>query len=168
MCRDTNLPPTIALTHLPSLTPARTQSNPTTVQSSRLFFEAIQSRFPSLAQGQEKSKRALEIGCGTGLLSVHLAPLLGEYVAFDPSQGMIDVLKTKIKDMPQVKPVAELLEDPETPHLSGKPVDYAFSHLTLHHIVSSAATATKRCAVLSSHTRAPHPRSRTCLPQSNA
>lgn len=61
-------------------------SNPTTVRSSALFFEAIQSRFPQLAQGGEKNKRALEIGCGTGLLSVHLAPLLDEYLCFDPSQ----------------------------------------------------------------------------------
>lgn len=61
-------------------------SNPTTVRSSALFFDAIKARFPQLARGAEKKKRALEIGCGTGLLSVHLAPLLDEYLCFDPSQ----------------------------------------------------------------------------------
>ncbi len=42
-----------------------------------------------------KSKRVLDFGCGTGLLAERLAPLVGEVVALDTSQEMIDVLRGK-------------------------------------------------------------------------
>jgi 2-polyprenyl-3-methyl-5-hydroxy-6-metoxy-1,4-benzoquinol methylase len=42
-----------------------------------------------------KSKRVLDFGCGTGLLAERLAPLVGEVVALDISQEMIDVLRAK-------------------------------------------------------------------------
>jgi hypothetical protein len=52
---------------------------------------------------------------------------------------MIDVLESKIPTLPSgthLKAFQELLTDPKSPSLGGKGVDYAFSHLTLHHIVS--------------------------------
>ena len=42
-----------------------------------------------------KSKRVLDFGCGTGLLAEKLAPLVGEVIAVDTSQKMIDVLHGK-------------------------------------------------------------------------
>lgn len=41
------------------------------------------------------SKRVLDFGCGTGLLTEKLAPLVGEIVAVDTSSAMIDVLRQK-------------------------------------------------------------------------
>jgi len=42
-----------------------------------------------------KNKRVLDFGCGTGLLTEKLAPLVGEVIAVDTSQKMIDVLHGK-------------------------------------------------------------------------
>lgn len=42
-----------------------------------------------------KSKRILDFGCGTGLLSEKLAPLVSDVIATDTSQNMIDVLRRK-------------------------------------------------------------------------
>jgi len=86
----------------------------------------------------------LEIGCGTGILSFFVAPQVKQVVAIDAAQGMIDVLKRKLKENPDapgnVVPIAVLLEDPEDPVLpegtNGKRLkfDLILSHLVLHHI----------------------------------
>ena len=134
------------------------QSNPTTVESSNLFYKTIREQLPTLSQGVLRKHKALEIGtpaprlavsarlslspqspgCGTGLLSVQIAPLVQAYYAYDTSQGMIDVLKSKLPKLPHgtyLKPVKELLVDPASPSLDDQQFDYVFSHLTLHHIV---------------------------------
>lgn len=92
-------------------------------------------------------EHVLEIGCGTGIMSFLMAPHVQSVVAVDAAEGMIDVLKQKLKTEGTPKnivPVAVLLEDPEDPSLP--PVDKAktngarqkfdliTSHLVLHHI----------------------------------
>ncbi len=42
-----------------------------------------------------KRKRILDFGCGTGLLTEKLAPLVREVIAVDTSPNMIDVLRRK-------------------------------------------------------------------------
>jgi len=42
------------------------------------------------------NSRALDFGCGTGLLSEKLAPLCGQVIAVDTSAGMIEVLRKKL------------------------------------------------------------------------
>ncbi len=42
-----------------------------------------------------QNKRVLDFGCGTGLLTEKLAPLVGEVIAIDTSHKMIDVLRGK-------------------------------------------------------------------------
>ena len=136
------------------------QSNPTTVESSNLFYKTICTKLPALSQGESKKQKALEIGelhlwlpwptpltlrlllrntgCGTGLLSVQIAPQVQAYYAYDTSQGMIDVLKSKLPKLPHgtyLKPIKELLVDPASTSLDDQQFDYVFSHLTLHHIV---------------------------------
>ena len=39
---------------------------------------------------------ALDFGCGTGLLTLRLAPAVGYITGMDSSQGMLDVLRAKI------------------------------------------------------------------------
>jgi len=102
---------------------------------------------PKLKTKDWQAKHVLEIGCGTGILSFLIAPHVGELVAIDAAQGMIDVLKDKLRndDAPKnIIPVAVLLEDPEDPQLppadAAKPdgprqkFDLILSHLVLHHI----------------------------------
>ena len=45
----------------------------------------------------DKTKNALEFGCGTGLLSFELKGAFNQITLADTSEGMIDVLKEKIK-----------------------------------------------------------------------
>ena len=49
----------------------------------------------NVSDGEWKSKRALDFGCGTGLLTEKLAPLVREVIAVDTSPDMIDVLRNK-------------------------------------------------------------------------
>ncbi len=56
-----------------------------------------------------KGKRALDFGCGTGLLTEKLAPLVGDVVALDTSPNMIDVLRQK--DLANVTPVCADIDD---------------------------------------------------------
>lgn len=120
-------------------------------QASKAVFEAVRARFPQLQlTGVSASKDgfdALEIGCGTGLLTLLVAPHVRTIVAVDAAQGMIDVLKAKLdkSDAPHnVRPVCVLLEDPDDKALPPASqhdrdslrlrYDLILSHLVLHHI----------------------------------
>ena len=94
-----------------------------------------------------KPKQVLEIGCGTGIMSVLIAPHVERIVAIDAAEGMIDVLKQKLEknDAPKnIMPVCVLLENPEDPSLPPadpdrpdgprQKFDLITSHLVLHHI----------------------------------
>lgn len=77
-------------------------------------------------------ERALEFGCGTGLVTALLAPSVGRIVAADNSEGMLDVLrrKTRILGLANVEPrrIDIGREVPEGPF------DLIFSGMTMHHI----------------------------------
>lgn len=84
---------------------------------------------------------ALEIGCGTGLLSLILAPYVKSLTAVDFSDGMIDVLEAKLNAQDEVKnvrPLCALIEDPDDKRLQDGDAPPRFDliccHLTLHHI----------------------------------
>lgn len=94
----------------------------------------------------------LEIGCGTGLLTLLVAPHAQSILAIDAAGGMIDALKLKLEGSDTtaaaakrggvITPLNILLEDPEDPRLPPGPdgtkkrqkFDLVISHLTLHHI----------------------------------
>ena len=80
-----------------------------------------------------KEMKALEYGCGTGLVSFALQSDLGEITLADASQGMLDVLKEKIASagVTNMYPVwLDLAADP----LPTDRFDLTYSLLTLHHI----------------------------------
>lgn len=64
----------------------------------------------NIHDGAWRSKRGLDFGCGTGLLTEKLAPLFGEIIAIDTSQNMIDVLRQK--GMPNVTEICADIDDP--------------------------------------------------------
>ncbi|KAK3312454.1 S-adenosyl-L-methionine-dependent methyltransferase [Apodospora peruviana] len=92
----------------------------------------------------------LEMGCGTGLLSLLLAPSARSLTAVDAAEGMINVLKSKLATSHahlsnKVVPVHALLEDPDDDRIQFDPAsstgrekkrrfDLITSHLVLHHI----------------------------------
>jgi len=91
---------------------------------------------------------ALEIGCGTGLLSLLLAPSLRSLTAVDAAPGMIDMLRHKLSASPppatNILPMCALLTDENDARIGVDPVtgetqtgrrfDLVISHLVLHHI----------------------------------
>lgn len=85
--------------------------------------------------------RAIDIGSGTGLLGIALAPLVGEVVLADPSAGMIEVANEKLNaDGPaNVRAIRfDLVADPPP----GDPFDLVVSLLVLHHLADTAAAMT--------------------------
>ncbi|KAI9927186.1 hypothetical protein ASPWEDRAFT_46658 [Aspergillus wentii DTO 134E9] len=115
-------------------------NNPSVQEATRLAFDTLQ---PILSQSND----VLEVGCGTGLLTLRAAPLVNQIVAIDPAQGMIEMLQNKLTspDAPDnIKPICLLLEDPEdkalppanpaNPTGERKKFDLITSHLVLHHV----------------------------------
>lgn len=76
---------------------------------------------------------ALEFGCGTGLLTLHIAPKVKRLIAIDSSPGMLEVLQRKIAalDVENVEPLlADLLHEPPP----AQRFDLLYTAMTLHHI----------------------------------
>lgn len=121
-----------ALTKFDSLA-AGWEGNPIHLERTRAIAAAMRRRIP-LA----KDWKALELGAGTGLLSVALCGELGAIDAVDLSRGMIEVLETKVRSLgiSNVQPICQDLSQgdlpPERYHL-------AFSQMALHHIPDTAA-----------------------------
>ena len=79
-----------------------------------------------------KNMTAMEFGCGTGLVSLALAPQLKSLVALDTSQGMLDVLQEKIDEQQQNNMRClnfDILED----NYKGRH-DLIICSMTLHHL----------------------------------
>jgi 2-polyprenyl-3-methyl-5-hydroxy-6-metoxy-1,4-benzoquinol methylase len=121
-----------ALTKFDSLA-AGWEGNPVHLERTRAIAAAMRRRIP-LA----KDWKALELGAGTGLLSVALCGELGTIDAVDLSRGMIEVLEAKVRSLgiPNLRPICQDLSQgdlpPERYHL-------AFSQMALHHIPDTAA-----------------------------
>ncbi|ROW04690.1 hypothetical protein VMCG_04755 [Cytospora schulzeri] len=139
-------------------------SNPDVHRASDGALQAILTAHPSLKTFKDKKHNdnttqgldVLEIGCGTGLLSLRMAPYVRSILAIDAAGGMIDALVAKLEGMQDVegeaarrvvRPLCVLLEDPEDPRLPAaddsqgedndskrKKFDLVTSHLVLHHI----------------------------------
>jgi len=76
------------------------------------------------------TERALEFGCGTGLMTALLAPRLGHVVAADNSAGMLDILRDKMRQLglDNIEPRRMDVGS----EISGGPFDLIFSGMTLH------------------------------------
>jgi predicted TPR repeat methyltransferase len=85
-----------------------------------------------------RSMRAMEYGCGTGLLSFMLRPRLGHITLADVSDGMLGVAAGKIAaaNDPAMR-VAKL--DLLTDALPADRYDIIYSLMTLHHIPDTGA-----------------------------
>lgn len=115
-------------------------------EATRHAFHALRPIIDALTGRKGSDLDVLEVGCGTGLLSTQVAPLVQEVVAVDPAEGMIDMLQAKLQSPNTPKnilPICKLLEDPEDPALpadpngasgSRKKYNLITSHLVLHHI----------------------------------
>ncbi len=103
-------------------------SDPQKVERARVVADAIRKAVPLSSE-----MKALEYGCGTGLLSFALQPELGQITLADTSQGMLDVLTAKIASagITNMQPIKlDLASDP----LPTEKYDLTYSLMTLHHI----------------------------------
>ncbi|KAL2193360.1 S-adenosyl-L-methionine-dependent methyltransferase [Corynascus similis CBS 632.67] len=124
-------------------------SNPSVQLATRLAHAAYLSRLPS--PSELSTYDVLDLGCGTGLLSLALAPSVRSVSAVDAAEGMISALAAKLSSpelsstVRNVHPVHALLQDPSDPRLAIDPVTgssdpaprrfhLVVSHLVLHHI----------------------------------
>jgi ubiquinone/menaquinone biosynthesis C-methylase UbiE len=81
----------------------------------------------------KKDWNALEFGAGTGLLSYHLKNAFENITLADNSEGMIDVLKEKVKEksLSNFKPLlVDLLQE----NINIGTFNVIYSLMTLHHI----------------------------------
>ena len=57
-----------------------------------------------------KPKAVLEIGCGTGLLLMRIAPVCERYVALDFSHGVLERLRAQLATVPKIAERVEVME----------------------------------------------------------
>jgi len=106
--------------------------DPTKVDRAQAVADEIATRVPL-----SPAMRALEYGCGTGLLSFILRPRLGDITLADVSDGMLAVAARKIAAVgdPSMRAVKlDYFVDPVPAHA----FDVIYSLMTLHHIPDTA------------------------------
>lgn len=106
----------------------RWDDNPRRVVLATAVVEAIR-RHVDL----DETMHVLDFGCGTGLISLGLSPLVGSVTGVDSSAGMIEVLREKIAAA-RLSNVAARLIDFEHREAMGGPYDLVCSSMTLHHV----------------------------------
>lgn len=102
--------------------------NPMHLQRTQAIAHAMRERLPLSA-----SLRALEVGCGTGLLSFELQRELGPITMTDTSEGMLTVLREKIAAQ-GISNMEPRLLDLATDRLSPAGFDLVYLQMALHHI----------------------------------
>jgi ubiquinone/menaquinone biosynthesis C-methylase UbiE len=117
-------------------------SDPKKVERARVVADAIRNEIQL-----SKDMKALEYGCGTGLLSFALQTDLGQITLADTSQGMLDVLKEKIADS-GVTNMHPVRLDLATDSLPSERYHLTYSLMTLHHISDTKDILNKFHALL--------------------
>jgi ubiquinone/menaquinone biosynthesis C-methylase UbiE len=75
----------------------------------------------------------MDFGCGTGLLTIELQPLVRSITGVDSSQGMLDIFNMKIAKL-QLNTVSIVLLDLDKGDTLAGHYDLVLSNMTLHHI----------------------------------
>ncbi len=111
---------------------ARWEEKPRRIDRTRDVAEAIRE---AVALSPEMT--ALEIGCGSGLVTMALCEDLGTIVALDTSEEALKALQAKIDDM-GVSNITPLRLDLTVDPLPDLQVDVIFSSMALHHVADPA------------------------------
>ena len=117
---------------------ARTwDENPGRVKMARSIADAINENV-EITGGME----VLDFGCGTGLLTLHFQPMVKKITGADSSQGMLDILASKIENLGLSNVGIIYLEEGDTGRLRGE-YDMIVSGMTMHHVKDIAALVAK-------------------------
>jgi ubiquinone/menaquinone biosynthesis C-methylase UbiE len=92
--------------------------------------------------------RALDFGCGTGLISFNLLDRFEHITLVDPSKGMIDQLNRKIQDSRAANMTSIQTDINNDPLLIDR-FDVIYTSMALHHILDTKATLKKLYDLLS-------------------
>jgi 2-polyprenyl-3-methyl-5-hydroxy-6-metoxy-1,4-benzoquinol methylase len=76
----------------------------------------------------------MDFGCGTGLLTLHLQPLVRSITGVDSSQGMIDMLAKKAETVKLSNMKTALVDLDRGDKIPGGPYHLIVSSMTLHHV----------------------------------
>ncbi len=102
--------------------------NPGRVRVAQKIAETI------IATGMlDKRDLLMDFGCGTGLVSLALEPLVDTITGVDSSRGMLDVFNNKIKHY-AIDNVNTALVDIDNAELPSGPFNCIVSSMTMHHI----------------------------------
>ena len=89
--------------------------------------------------GLTQKMKALEFGCGTGLISLELAAELEQVDCVDTAEAMLECLEEKVRQN-ENKNLRTLCLDLETEILPEASYDLIFSSMALHHVADAAKT----------------------------
>lgn len=106
---------------------------PRRVQLALDVAEAIRREVPL-----RPDMEALDYGCGSGLVTLGLQPLVKRITGADSSQGMLDVLRRKVEAGGIANVETKLLDLEQMESLGGS-YDLIVSSMTLHHVGDVAA-----------------------------
>lgn len=116
--------------------------NPGRVKLAREVASAIQQQ---VALGP--TMQVADFGCGTGLLSFLLLPLVGSLTGIDSSPGMLEVFRHKIDRLQATNVRTQLVDFDRGESLTGS-FDLVVSNMTLHHVKETAPLLEQFHAVL--------------------
>jgi ubiquinone/menaquinone biosynthesis C-methylase UbiE len=81
---------------------------------------------------------ALDFGCGTGLVTLKLQPLVRTILGADSSQGMLDILEEKIRTRGIANARTCLVDYENRDCIEGRGFHLLVSSMTLHHVPDTA------------------------------
>ncbi len=81
--------------------------------------------------------KVMDIGAGTGTVDILLSPYVKEIVAFDLSEGMLDVFREKVKKE-GIKNIRILKKDLFSEGFEEKDFDLVITSMTFHHLDNPA------------------------------
>ncbi|MGI1659687.1 MAG: class I SAM-dependent DNA methyltransferase [Desulfitobacterium sp.] len=96
----------------------------------------------------DEQYRALEFGCGTGLVSFNLIDKFKHITLIDTSKGMIDTLNLKIQAL-KVKNMTAIQVDANfDSHIQGEKFDVIYTSMALHHVIDITTILNKLFSLL--------------------
>ncbi len=119
--------------------------NPMFVERANNIANKIKEHIPL-----NKNMDAFEYGCGTGLISFQLLPFVNKITLADTSDGMLDVVRSKIKKADIIN-MNVIKMDLTTDNIPDNKFDLIYTSLTLHHINNINMVFSKFYMMLKKH-----------------
>jgi tRNA (cmo5U34)-methyltransferase len=94
-----------------------------------------------------KDQDALDFGCGTGLVTLKLQPLVRSITGVDTSRGMIDILESKVRGLGLANVRTQFVDLEQGGKVAGR-YHLIVSSMTLHHVTNPAPLIGQLAAAL--------------------